>query len=191
MTPRSDVPRGLPAACLAALPIALLAAALPARGNVDVVVEGCNQMGPREVGVRELSAEIGATVEVAITVNTATAAEPIDAFQLWLDVPPGLLSYVRTDPGDLTAGFDLVDGHWFDSNRVKIVGIAGTSPVPLGVTGHLAVVVFEVVGAGSGAFGTSGLDDDLGAFVSCEDVHGTSRVLETEWGRIKALFRSP
>lgn len=172
---------------LALLGCALVAAS-PATA-ADLVIEGCNYRLPGEIGVREAAADVGQTVEVAITVNAITA---IDSFLLELDVPPGVLSYVRTDRGELTQSFWLLDGNWFEAtNQVRIVGF-GDSPIPDGSVGRLAVVVFEVVAPGAGAFGTSGLEDDLrsGAYVSCEDEHPTTRILPSEWGRVKALYRS-
>lgn len=166
--------------------LCMLLAAAPAHAS-DLVIEGCNELLAGEIGVREAIANVGEFVEVAVTVN---ATDPIDAFQLELDVPPGVLSYVRTDRGDLTTSFDLLDGHWFaPTSRVRIVGVDPVAGLPAGSVGRLAVVVFQVIASGAGAFGTSGLGDDLDSYVSCEDIHDTSNIPPAEWGRIKALYR--
>ena len=163
-----------------------LLAASPAPA-ADLVIEGCNELQAGEVGVRAAVANVGDTVEVAITVN---ATRSIQSFQLELDVPPGLLAYVRTDAGDLTASFLLLDGRSSSSpDRIRIVGVDETG-IPAGSVGGLAVVVFQVIAPGTGAFGTSGLQDDLQGYYSCEDLHDTIRIPAAEWGQIKALYRS-
>lgn len=160
-------------------------AATPAPA-ADLIIEGCNELQAGEVGVREAVANVGDTVEVPITVN---ATDGISAFQLELDVPPGVLAYVRTDPGDLTASFLLFDGRSFTGpDRVRIVGVDATG-IPAGSVGRLAVVVFQVIAPGVGSFGTSRLLDDLEGYVSCEDVHDTNNIPIKEWGQIKALYR--
>jgi hypothetical protein len=170
---------------LAAGFVGLLLAAGPSAA-ADVVIEGCNELLPDEVGVREAIGDVGDTVSVAVTVH---ATSPVDAFQVELEVPPGLLSYVRTDPGDLTTSFDLLGGNWFPvTSRVRIVGVDVTG-FPAGSIGRLAVVVFQVAAPGTGVFGTTNLADDLAGYVSCEDAHDPSHVLSTEWGSIKSLYR--
>jgi hypothetical protein len=173
-----------PPASIWILGAVLIAAPAPA---ADLVVEGCNELLPGEVGVREVVANVGDTVEVAITVN---ATDPIDAFQLELDVPPGLLAYVRTDPGDLTASFLLLEGRSLTApDRVRIVGTDTAGGFPARSVGRVAVVVFQVIAPGTGSFGTSALQADLLGYVSCEDAHDTSNIPVTEWGRIKSLYR--
>jgi hypothetical protein len=153
----------------------------------DVSIQGCNELLEGEVGVREAAGDVGDTLRVNVTVHAASA---IDAFVLAVDVPPGLLTYVGTERGDLTASFQLFGGNWFPGlSQVRIVA-GHTAPIPAGATGRLAVVVFEVSAPGQGAFGTSGLQDDLESHVSCEDVHGTSAVDRVAWGRAKGLYRS-
>lgn len=169
----------LAAACLAA-------AAGPARA-ADLVVEGCSEMLAGEVGVREAVGNVGDFIQVPITVH---ATSDIEAFSVDLVVPAGVLEYVDTLPGNLTQGYELVDGHFFSaSGVVRIAGI-GTAAIPTGAVGQMAVVVFEVVGPGAGAFATDRLIDDLTGYVSCEDVHDTTRITPTEWGKVKALYRS-
>jgi len=155
--------------------------------GADLVVQGCNQLQPGEVGVREAIGDIGDTVSVAVTVN---ASHAIGAFVLDVDLPaPGLLTYVRTDRGNLTASWAVLGGHYFSaSNQVRIGGFDATG-IAAGSAGRLAYMVFVVAAAGTGAFGTSDLLDDLSTYVSCEDVHGTSHLTSTEWGSIKSLYR--
>ena len=175
---------------LAALPgvlagLLLLAPAAPA---ADLVIQGCSELLSGEVGVREAVGNVGDLVEVPITIHTMSS---VDAFGLEVEVPEGLLTYVRTDPGDLTSGFELFGGNWFSAtSRVRIVA-GGNTAIPSGVVGRLAVLVFQVAAAGSGAFSTvtEGFTDDLAGYVSCEDVHGTTRIPPVEWGQVKALYR--
>jgi len=171
----------LAAVCLVG---ALFAAPRPGVA-ADLVIEGCNERLPHEVGVREAVGDIADTVRVAVTVNADT---PIAAFRLNLDVPPGVLSYVRTERGDLTSAWFALSGHWFaDSSQVRILAIDDPG-MAAGSVGRLAVVVFVVTAAGTGAFGTSGFQDDLAEYISCEDVHDTSHITQSEWGGIKALY---
>ncbi|MFN8177995.1 MAG: hypothetical protein U0167_08705 [bacterium] len=153
---------------------------------VDLVVEGCNELQPHEVGVREAVGNIADTVRVAVTVN---AIAPIAAFVLDVDVPPGVLSLVRAERGDLTAAWAVLSGHQFTATTpVRIGGFDPAHTIAAGSVGRLAVMVFVVTAAGTGAFGTSGLLDDLANYISCEDVHNTSHITESEWGGIKALY---
>jgi hypothetical protein len=172
----------LAALCLAG---ALLVAPRPGVA-ADLEIQGCNQLQWGEVGEREAVGDIGDTVRVAVTVN---ASAPISALQLNLDVPPDVLSYVRTERGNLTSAWFALGGHWFpDSSRVRIIGVDDTG-IAAGSIGRLAVVVFVVTAAGTGAFGTSGLQAGLLNYISCEDAHDTSHIPQTEWGSIKALYR--
>jgi hypothetical protein len=173
----------LAALCLAG---ALVVAPRPGIA-ADLEIQGCNELLPHEVGVREAVGDIGDTVRVAVTVN---ATAPIFSFVLNVDVPPGVLSFVRADPGDLTAAWAVLAGHWFDStSQVRIGGFDPSLTIPTGSVGRLAVMVFVVTAAGTGAFGTSDLRDGLGNYVSCEDAHDTSHIPQTEWSNIKALYR--
>ncbi len=174
--------------CLAAtLLVACLAVAASPAPAADLVVEGCNVMEPGEVGVREALGNVGEFVQVPITVNTTSA---IEAFTVDLVIPTDLLVFVDALPGDLTAGFSILDGDFNEETGKVRIGGFGLTPIPAGVAGRLAVVVFEVVAAGTGAFATDRLADGLSGYVSCEDVHGTTRITPTEWGKVKALYRN-
>jgi Cohesin domain len=172
---------------LAPVLVLLLAAAGPARAQ-DLRVAGCDQRQAGEVGVGSTQGSVGQTVSVPVSVHAVT---PLDAFTVDVDLPPDVLTYVRTDPGTLTGGGYWVNGNHFTSpNRVRIVGIAGTEPpIAAGSVGTLAVLVFQVAAAGAGEFGTSRLQDDLLGYVSCEDAHGTSATEAVPWGRMKAAYR--
>lgn len=177
-------------ATIAALGIgAALALAAPALRAQDLIVEGCNEQLAGEVGVWQGVGNVGETIAVPITVH---ATGPIDAFVLNVDLPPGVLSYVRTDRGSLMPqSGSTLRGHFFSAtNQVRIEGIISQgSAIPMGATGQIAVVVLQVVAPGGGAFGTSRLLDDLSTYVSCEDIHGTTAVESLRWGRIKAAYR--
>ncbi len=176
-------PRLVAALLAAGICIAMTASPAPA---ADLIVEGCNEMLSGEVGVREAVGNVGDTIQVPITVN---ATSDIDAFSVDLMVPTGGLQYVDTQPGDLTEDYELVDGHPIAPGVVRVAGI-GTLPIPSGAAGRIAVVRFLIVGPGAGAFSTDRLLDDLAGYVSCEDVHGTTRITPVEWGKVKALYRN-
>lgn len=152
----------------------------------DLEIQGCNEMLAGEVGVREAVGNVGEFVEVPITVHTTGT---VQAFVLELQVPSGLLSYVRTDVGNLTSGFVACDGAYFPSTHTLRIAGFSTAPIPSGASGRLAVAVFQVVAPGSGTFTTGAFADDLTGYVSCEDVHGSTRIPQVEWGKVKALYR--
>ncbi len=163
----------------------LVLVAIPPAGAQDLTVEGCDERLAGEVGVAALNGNIGQEIGVPISVRTTGNVE---AFVLDLELPAGVLTYLRTEPGNLTGGFDLLNGNFFSStNEVRVSGIAQT-PIPPDMVGELAIIVFRVESAGSGAFATSGFLDDISAYVSCEDVHGTSPVEPLSWGRVKASY---
>jgi len=173
--------------------LALAFALIPVLGPAsvraqDLVVSGCDERQPGEVGVGSLQASIGQTVAVPVSLHAVTN---IEAFLLQVDFPPGVLSYVRTDPGNLIGTGDWLNGNLFPADHyVRIAGItASGSPIPAGASGTLATVVFQVTAAGVGEFGTSNLADQLLGYVSCEDAHGTSAVAPSPWGRVKAAYR--
>ncbi|MBZ0267594.1 hypothetical protein K8I85_05520 [bacterium] len=151
-------------------------------------MSGCDQRQPGEVGVGSLQGSIGQTLSVPVSLHAVTS---IEAFLLRVDFPPGVLTYVRTDPGNLIGVGDWLNGNLFPAdNYVKIVGItASGTPIPAGESGTLATLVFQVAAAGVGEFGTSELGDELVGYVSCEDAHGTSAVSPLAWGRVKAAYR--
>jgi hypothetical protein len=166
--------------------LALLATPTPGAAQ-DILVEGCNELLAGEIGVASLAGSVGQQLSLPVTVN---ADSEIHAFVLQVDLPPGLLSYVRTDRGTLTTGFQQLGGNFFAGpDRVRIVGLDSGVGIPPGAAGTLAVLVFQVVAPGTGAFGTSALQDDLAAYSSCEDLHGTSAVSVGTWGRTKAAYR--
>jgi hypothetical protein len=153
----------------------------------DLVIEGCDERLAGEIGVGELVGNVGQTVNVPVSIHSTT---DVDAFLLSVDVPVGVVSYVRTDPGNLTGNFDFIDGNFFSTtSRVRVIGVEVENAIPAGTTGVLAYLVFEIVAPGAWAFGTSGFGDDIAGYVSCEDVHGTSAVEPTRWGRVKSLYR--
>lgn len=178
-THRGPSPAGL-------LLLAFLVAPVPGASQ-DLTVEGCNERLAGEVGVASLSGSVGQELSVPVTVH---ATSDIHAFVLQVDLPPGLLNYVRTDRGTLTSAFGQLGGNYFASpDRVRIVGLDNGSGIASGAVGTLAEIVFQVAAAGDGALGTSALQDDLSAYVSCEDAHGTSPVSTSTWGRTKATYR--
>lgn len=169
---------------------ALAAAMLVAAGGgalaADVTVLGCNERNPGEVGIRELVADVGDTVAVAVTVHTTAK---IDAFALDVSFPNGLLSYVRTDPGDLTAGFSPpIFGRFVDAQGTVRLGGWDPTGIPAGSIGSLAVIHFEVLAAGVDSFSTGAYVDDLEGYVACESAHSPTKILQEAWGRVKALY---
>ena len=54
--------------------------------------------------------------------------------------------------------------------------------------GSVAVVYFEITGAGSGSFATQTYVDDIASYIACESVHGTTKVTQDTWGSVKALY---
>jgi len=164
--------------------VALLLAAVPAFGT-DASVLGCNERLAGEVGIRELLGDIGDTVGVAVTVHTTGA---VDAFAMEVAFPENLLTFVRVDPGNLTAAWTLSGVH---DPVLHVVRLGGFSPAPLapGATGRLAVIHFRVDGAGADSFATGNYLDDLGGYTACESVHGSTAVSVAPWGRVKALYR--
>jgi hypothetical protein len=163
-----------------------LVTAAPVRA-ADVTILGCNERLAGEIGVREVLADVGDTVEVAVTVNTVGN---VAVFGLDIAFPTNLLSFVRADPGELTSGWTLLRGDLAPSQSVvKIGGYKDGTPIPAGTTGRLAVMVFEVIAAGSGSFSTVALVDDLSGYTPCESVHTPTKVHRRTWGAVKELYR--
>jgi hypothetical protein len=162
-----------------------LALGAPARA-ADVTVLGCNEMLPGEIGVRELVGDVGDTVGVAVTVHTTG---DVDAFGLDIAFPTNLLSYVRTDLGELVAAWPIASGTLKPAQGlVRIGGLNGT-PIPAGVSGRLAVMFFVVETAGAGSFATVGLVDDLAGYTPCESVHTPTKIERKTWGAVKDLYK--
>ena len=179
---------GRAAGCILGTALLLAATGVAPAAAADLVVQGCSELLSGEVGVREAVGNVGDFVEVPVTIHTMSA---VDAFGLEVLIPAGLLTYVRTDPGDLTSGFELFGGNRFTGpDRVRVVA-GGSTAIAAGTVGRLAVLVFQIAAPGSSAFATvtEGFTDDLVGYVSCEDVHGTTRIPPVEWGQVKALYR--
>ncbi len=85
--------------------------------------------------------------EVAVEILLDGNPDPVDAFGLDLGYDPTMLSFARVEPGDLTGDFVVVEGmeQW---PGVLTVGGFGTTSVPVGSSGSLATVVFEVTCGG-------------------------------------------
>jgi len=162
-----------------------LATVVPVRA-ADVTILGCNERLAGAIGVRELLADVGDTVQVAVTVHTAG---DLDAYGLEVSFPTGLLSYVRTDPGELTAGWSVSQGTLKPALGVVQVDGWNRTPIPGGVSGRLAVLVFAVDAAGSGRFTTGGLVGDLVGYSPCETIDTTTKIERRTWGAVKELYR--
>lgn len=162
-----------------------LALAAPVRA-ADVTILGCTEMLPGRIGVGELVADIGETVGVAVTVHTTG---DLDAFGLDVSFPTHLLRHLRTDLGELVAGWPVAAGALEPAQGVvRIEGLNGT-PIPAGVTGRLAVMFFVVEAAGSGSFATVGLVDDLAGYTPCDSGHTPTHIRRETWGKVKELYR--
>jgi len=170
---------------LAAIAAAALLGA-GAAGAADLVIDGCNEMLAGEIGIRELTGDVGDTVSVNVTMHTTG---PVDAMFLEVEVPPGVVDYVGTAPGELTQSFTF-GGHWFaGASMVRIVAIDPT-PIPAGTAGRIAEITFVVTAADSGsAFALGSFLDDVAGYVSCFDIHGPTAVEAMSWGRLRAGYR--
>ncbi|MCA9753603.1 MAG: hypothetical protein KC591_15520, partial [Gemmatimonadetes bacterium] len=171
--------------------VALLAGTLAAAlaptfaAAADLTLQGCNELLAGEVGIRELIGNVDDVITVPVTVHTLG---PIDAFRLEVEVPPGLVEYVSTSPGNLTQSFTF-GGNWFDAqSKVRIVG-SNVNPIPGGSVGRLAEITFRVLASGDDVFTLSGFLDDLTTYQSCYAAHGPSPVDVLGWGRIKSTYR--
>ena len=170
--------------------LAAAAALAPASHSLgaDTIVLGCNEGNPGEVGVRELVADVGDTVRVAVTLHTLGA---VDAFSLDIAFPTNELAYVRTERGELTADFGSLEGTFRAADGAVQVSGFNLYPIPAGALGRLAWISFEVVAAGSGAFTSSNYLDDIRAplgYVACESAHPPTSVSVASWGRVKSLY---
>jgi hypothetical protein len=156
-------------------------------GAADLVIDGCNERLAGEIGIRELAGDVGETVSVNVTMHTTG---PVDAMVLEIEVPPGVVDYVGTAPGELTQGFTF-GGNWFAAaSKVRIVA-SNPNPIPAGTVGRIAEITFLVTAPGSGdAFVLGNFLDDAAAYVSCFDVHGPTPVEAASWGRVKARYGS-
>lgn len=176
--------RFIPPLAAAALGLALGSTAT-AGPPFDLVIGGCNEQLAGEVGIEALNGNVGQTIHVPVTVNTDT---DVSAFVLEVAVPAGVVNYVGTAPGSLTPSFTL-GGNWFAPQGFVRVSGFSTGAIPSGSVGTLAVISFEVIGAGSGTFALQNLQDGLGTYASCFDNHGSNPVTPDTWGRVKALYR--
>ncbi len=186
-------PRGIrtgrfaPAVALAALlaltaALTLAAAASTARA-ADVFIPGCVVSTPGQLGLEEISADVGDTVTVALTVHTDAG---ISVFGARINFPLHLLQYESTAAGDLTAAFEFFGGQATGPN-LRIGGWSWTAYVPAGAIGSLALVSFVVVAAGTGEFALTDFTDDIESYGT--DCAGTVSVDPTAWGRVKARYR--
>ncbi len=151
------------------------------------VVSGCNELLAGEVGVRELAAAVGDSVDVAVTIRTVGT---IEAFGLDLVFPAAILSFVGLTPGDLTSDFTNISA-LEDDGVVTVGGFTLEEAIPSGAAGRLAYLRFVVTAPGTGSFVTHSYVDDLQAYHSCESVHGPSSVERDSWAAIKAGFQAP
>ena len=99
------------------------------------------------------------------------------------------IALLNQGAGTLTGG-----GCWsFASGYVPALGAVRVganciNPLPSGSVGSLAIVYFEVIGAGSGDFSSGGYVDDIGNYTACESMHPTTSVEAESWGRVKAAY---
>ena len=171
---------------LAAAALALsLGAPADAGPAFDLIIDGCNEQLAGEVGIEALNGDLGQTINVPVTVNTDT---DVSAFVLEITVPPGVVNYAGTTAGSLTQSFTL-GGNWFSAQGFVRISGFGTGTIPASSVGTLAVISFEVVGAGQGTFGLQSFQDDLGTYTPCFDNHGSNPVEPDTWGRVKSLYR--
>ena len=159
----------------------------PTGSGADTVILGCNETLPDEIGIRELTGNIGDIIGVPVTVR---GSAPIDAFGLDLEFPENLLELVDCEPGDLT-------GDWLalacQSNAPGSVTIGGfhTTAIPAGTFGQLAIVNFRVIASSDAglSFTTSLFTNDISTFDACDDGNLPSPVSPATWGQIKASYR--
>lgn len=155
----------------------------------DTTVLGCNEGNPGEVGVRELVADVGDTVRVAVTLHTLGA---VDAFALDVTFPTDQLAYVAIERGELTSGFSWLEGTYRATDGAVRISGFDLTPIPASTSGRLAWISFEVVAPGSGEFASSNYVDDIReslGYVACESVHAPTSFREATWGRLKAAYR--
>jgi hypothetical protein len=165
--------------------------AAPGADAADTTILGCNEGNPGEIGVRELVADVGDTVRVAVTIHTTN---PVDAFSLDVAFPTDLLAYVSIEGGELTSGFGWLVGTFHaEDGAVRISGF-DIDPIASGAYGRLAWISFEVLAPGDGEFSSSNYIDDIRSalgYVSCESAHTPTSVEESSWGRLKAAYGAP
>jgi hypothetical protein len=164
-------------------------AASPARtsSRAETLISGCNERNIGEIGIRELAANVGDTVCVAVTVHSSNE---IDSFSLDVAFPTDLLRYVDTAPGDLTEDFFLFSGSYLPGQGQVRVSGAHIAPIASGTTGLLARIRFEVAAPGTGVFETGDYLDDISGYVACEDVHPPTALNGSSWGTLKSRFRA-
>jgi hypothetical protein len=164
----------------------VMAYGAPARA-ADVTVLGCNEGNAGVIGVRELLGDVGDTVGVAVTVHTVAA---VAEFGLDLAFPTQLLTYVRTDPGSLTAGRGWpIRGTFRPAEGVVRIGGLDPSAIPAGTTGSLAVVQFEVTAPGMDTFATRAFLGDLTGYDACNSSSTPTHINFETWSGVKALYR--
>jgi len=157
-----------------------------AGGAADLVIDGCNEMLAGEIGIHELTGDVGNTVSVNVTMHTTG---PVDAMVLEIAVPPGVVDYVGTTPGELTQSFTF-GGHWFAAESMVRIVASNPAPIPAGIAGRIAEITFVVTAADSGgAFALGSFGDSIAGYVSCFDIHGPTAVEATSWARIRAQYR--
>jgi hypothetical protein len=157
----------------------------------DTTIFGCNEGKPGEIGVRELVADVGDTVRVAVTIHTTN---PVDAFSLDVAFPTDLLAYVSIERGELTSGFSWLDGTYRAADGAVRVSGFDLDAIASGAYGRLAWISFEVLAPGDGEFSSSNYIDDIRSalgYVSCESAHTPTSVEESSWGRLKAAYGAP
>ena len=173
----------------AAAALLVAAPALPdasAAGAADLVIDGCNEMLAGEIGIHELTGDVGNTVSVNVTMHTTG---PVDAMVLEIAVPPGVVDYVGTTAGELTQGFTF-GGHWFAGVSMVRIVASNPTPIPAGTAGRIAEITFVVTAADSGgAFALGNFGDSIAGYVSCFDIHGPTPLEATSWARVRAEYR--
>ncbi len=152
----------------------------------DALIEGCSVVEVGELGVGGLAGDVGQYVDVPVYIHTS---DEVDAIQVEVAFPTGVLSYVHTQPGVLTAGFTNLGGN-FVGGRVRVAGLTIGAPIPPATEGTIAIVRFEVNAAGSGFFDMpeSFYAGDLGGYAFC-DSSNASPVEPDTWGCVKGRYR--
>jgi hypothetical protein len=176
-------PAVAPAAFFALMTTFIFTAAGPAARAADVFIPGCVVSTPGQLGLEEISADIGDTVTVALTAHTNAG---ISVFGARINYPVSLLEYEGTTAGDLTAAFEVLGGQATGPN-LRIGGWSLSTYVPAGASGSLAIVSFVVIAAGTGEFALTDFTDDIASYET--DCAGTVSIAPGAWGRVKARYR--
>jgi len=129
-------------------------------GTLTIAAPGASN-SPQLVGVTLQIASIPTNNEIGVTCNPSSGktgdtvscsiyiygnTKSLSAFGLQLKFDTSMFEYVGTNKGSLTGSWAYVDGS-HSSGTVTLGGFAGgASPIPVGSSGTLAVVVLRVTG---------------------------------------------